>query len=465
MLPLSLCLSLLLPGLSAAETIHIPLAKRSRDNNYSPERLGVIADNLRGKYGYGIELPQTKRRGIDDIPMINQHSDASYLGVIEIGTPPQQFEVVLDTGSSDLWVTDTACAACQGGALFDPSASSTFQATSDFTNIRYGSGEIAGPIASETVRLGNFTVERQDFIAADSISASLIDGDVSGILGLAWSTIAKTEVDPFWEHLFNSGQLDAPEMSFWMTRFRDVVDARDNEPGGVFTLGGRNTSLFSGEVEFLPLATTVPSFWLLPVRSLTVQGRQVSLSSGRASLAAIDTGTTLIGGPTADVQAFWDRVPGSFPAPSNSRNAGFFFYPCRTRLNVTISFGGREWPISEEDMNFGRTQFGSSDCLGAIFDLTRGTNIGSSGGPGWVVGATFLKNVYTVFRADPPSIGFADLSTAAGGEGTFPGSLDSNNTNDNTGTSSDPAGSAIKTSTASIGLAFTALMSLFWHTA
>jgi cathepsin D len=35
---------------------------------------------------------------------------------------------------------------------------------------------------------------------------------------------------------------------------------------------------------------------------------------------------------------------------------------------------------------------------------------GSSDGPGWVVGDTFLKNVYSVFRANPPSIGFAALA-------------------------------------------------------
>ncbi|KAH6914450.1 aspartyl protease [Coprinopsis sp. MPI-PUGE-AT-0042] len=457
MLPLSLCLSLLLPGLTVADSIHIPLAKRSRDE-YSPERLAAIANHLRGKYG--IDASQTQRRGVDDIPMINQHSDASYLGIVEIGTPPQRFEVVLDTGSSDLWVTDTACNECQGLPLFDPDASSTFQATQESTIIRYGSGEISGPIASETVRVGNFTVERQEFIAADSLSTSLLEGDVSGILGLAFSTLSKTQTPPFWEQLLNDGQLDAPEMSFWLTRFTDVLGARENEPGGVFTLGGRNTSLFSGEVEFLELAVTVPSFWLLPVTSLTVQGQSTRLTSGRASLAAIDTGTTLIGGPTDDVEAFWAQVPGSFPVPANERNPGFWYFPCRTRLNVTISFGGRDWPISEEDMNFGRTQFGSPNCLGAIFDLTRGTNIGNSQGPGWVVGATFLKNVYSVFRAEPPSIGFAELSTAAGGDGTSPGSLDSNDDNDR-GSTAEPRGSADKASALSIGLVCSLLFSAF----
>jgi cathepsin D len=38
-------------------------------------------------------------------------------------------------------------------------------------------------------------------------------------------------------------------------------------------------------------------------------------------LSAIDTGTTLIGGPTADVQAFWAAIPNSGPSPSGQ---GFF---------------------------------------------------------------------------------------------------------------------------------------------
>jgi cathepsin D len=36
---------------------------------------------------------------------------------------------------------------------------------------------------------------------------------------------------------------------------------------------------------------------------------------------------------------------------------------------------------------------------------------GTSNGPGWIIGDTFLKNVYTVFRANPASVGFAALAT------------------------------------------------------
>lgn len=97
-----------------------------------------------------------------------------------------------------------------------------------------------------------------------------------------------------------------------------------------------------------------------------------------------------------------------------------------------MAFGGQSWPISSADMNLGSVQ--GQQCLGGIFDLNLGSNVGSGGGnPNWVVGDTFLvsdavhlfiynwisilfqKNVYSVFRANPAAVGFAQLSDTAGG--------------------------------------------------
>ena len=81
-----------------------------------------------------------------------------------------------------------------------------------------------------------------------------------------------------------------------------------------------------------------------------------------------------------------------------------------------MAFGGRSWPIDAQDMNLGRASTTSDICIGGIFDLTAGSSIGDGGGnPNWVVGATFLKNVYSVFRSQPAAIGFAQLSVAASG--------------------------------------------------
>jgi cathepsin D len=189
---------------------------------------------------------------------------------------------------------------------------------------------------------------------------------------------------------------------------------------------------------------------------VTVQGNAVNVATGDAALSAIDSGTTLIGGPTDDVQTIWAAIPGS--SLVGPTMPGFYQFrtwlllsfftvlclliaciACSTTVKVSMSFGGKVWPINPEDMNLGPGN-GGTMCLGGIFDLTLGSNIqANSGNPTWVVGDTFMvriylsssqslgdvngrlvqKNVYTVFKQKPLSIGFAQLSDLAGGSGTL----------------------------------------------
>lgn len=436
MIPLLLSLSvLLLPSLPAsADPLHFSLNRRAvgkRDLNY----YAAAADHLRGKYGYSKSAVASrgprKRASTANIPMVNQNGDSSYYGAITVGTPPQPFNVILDTGSSDLWVADTRCASCDSNTpLYDTSKSTSVKESGTATTIRYGSGAVQGSIVKDVVSMGGFSIPDQTLLAADQTTSRLLDGSVSGIMGLAFSSIANTRASPFWQTLASSGQLSSPEMGFYLTRFRDQPDAKDEEPGGTFTLGGTNSSLFKGDIEFLDMpGSDAQTFWVLGLQAVTVQGKNVAISKGDAALSAIDTGTTLIGGPSADVNAIWAAVPGARPV---TNMAGFFTFPCTTKVSVTVSFGGKAWPINTADMSLGEIAPGSSSCLGGIFDLSLGSSIVSgNGSPNWVVGDTFLKNVYSVYRSQPPSIGFAQLSDAVGGSGT-PGP--------STTTTSGPAG-------------------------
>lgn len=42
-----------------------------------------------------------------------------YVGTVGIGTPPQYLSVVMDTGSSDLWIPGLGCTACGNHDTFD----------------------------------------------------------------------------------------------------------------------------------------------------------------------------------------------------------------------------------------------------------------------------------------------------------------------------------------------------------
>ena len=102
-------------------------------------------------------------------------------------------------------------------------------------------------------------------VSVDQTTNNLIDGTASGLMGLGFQTIASTQAVPFWQALLDNKQLSAPEMSIWLARFNNVPTASQEEQnGGAFTLGGVNSSLFTGDVEFLDMpAGTTPSFWLL----------------------------------------------------------------------------------------------------------------------------------------------------------------------------------------------------------
>ncbi|ESK94875.1 aspartic peptidase a1 [Moniliophthora roreri MCA 2997] len=398
--------SALVPPRSPSSREAIPLRRRAPSPR-SYDEWGAWAKKnkaaVEAKYSVA---PAQRKRSTGTNLLVNQNADSSFYGSIAVGTPAVSYDVILDTGSSDLWLADEAAcqsSSCDNIATFRASASSTFKNTSTPFSITYGSGFASGTLGSDTVQMAGFSVSNQIFAVCDNVDQGLLTYPVSGLMGLAFETIASSEATPFWEALVKGGAWDEPLMTFQLTRYGNDSRAETLEPGGSFTMGFTNNTLYTGDIDYHDIPGGQGTYWIQEISALSIQGNSISIPSGSEAYAAIDTGTTLIAGPSQYVEQIYSNIPGSRPGTGDYD--GYYLYPCDTTVSTTIAFGGQTWSISNAD--FQVTQVNNEYCLGPFFSLTRSSG---SGTPSWIIGDTFLKNVYSVFRYSPPSVGFAQLS-------------------------------------------------------
>ncbi|KAG6329225.1 hypothetical protein ID866_9863, partial [Astraeus odoratus] len=136
--------------------------------------------------------------GGHNVPLMN-FMNAQYYTEISLGTPPQTFKVILDTGSSNLWVPSTRCTsiACFLHAKYDSSASSSYKANGSTFAIQYGSGSMEGFVSQDRLSIGDLTITRQDFAEATrEPGLAFAFGRFDGILGLAYDTISVNHIVP-----------------------------------------------------------------------------------------------------------------------------------------------------------------------------------------------------------------------------------------------------------------------------
>jgi cathepsin D len=125
-----------------------------------------------------------------------------------------------------LWVADTDYGVGTSNiSTFSSVASTSFRNLSTNFAITYGSGRASGVLGQDTVQMAGFEVARQAFGVCDSVSAGLLDSPVSGLMGLAWQTIAASGAMPFWQALVSNKAWDEPLMAFQLTRYVHLLAA------------------------------------------------------------------------------------------------------------------------------------------------------------------------------------------------------------------------------------------------
>ncbi|KAE8650121.1 aspartic proteinase A1 [Cucumis sativus] len=227
-----------------------------------------------------------------DIVGLKNYLNAQYFGEIGIGTPPQKFAVIFDTGSSNLWVPSSKCfsVACLLHSKYKSKRSSTYKKNGKSASIKYGTGAISGYFSEDNVKVGDLIVKKQDFIEATrEPSLTFVLAQFDGILGLGFKEISVGDAVPVWYNMVDQNLVKEPVFSFWFNR------NADEEQGGEIVFGGVDPDHYKGEHTYVPV--TKKGYWQFDMGDVLINGSTTGFCSGGCSAIA-DSGTSLLAGPT-----------------------------------------------------------------------------------------------------------------------------------------------------------------------
>ncbi|XP_017898717.1 PREDICTED: pregnancy-associated glycoprotein 6 isoform X2 [Capra hircus] len=204
--------------------VKIPLRRVKTMRNTISEK--NMLNNFLKEHAY--RLSQISFRGSNlTIHPLGNTKDLVYLGNITIGTPPQEFQVIFDTGSSDLWVPSNFCAieACSLHTRFRHLQSSTFRPTNRTFSITYGCGTVKGIVVHDTVRIGDLVSTDQPF-GLSTAEYGFRRTPFDGVLGLNYPSISSSGAIPIFDKLKNEGAISEPVFAFYLSNItieRNVI--------------------------------------------------------------------------------------------------------------------------------------------------------------------------------------------------------------------------------------------------
>ncbi|KAI8335163.1 endopeptidase [Chlamydoabsidia padenii] len=388
-------------AVSSAAVTRVPIKKVKETPAETLDRYSHTGQYLTQKY-FGANRAQdlnakTFQVGPDGnvehgVPISN-YMNAQYYGEIAIGTPPQTFTVVFDTGSSNLWVPSTHCTsiACYLHNRYDSEKSSTFKENGTDFAIQYGTGSLEGFISQDTLQIGGIKVEDQGF--AESVKEpgfTFALARFDGILGLGYDTIAvKQTVPPFFQ-IVNNDLVEEPVFSFWLGNV-DENNGDKPDQGGELVLGGTDPDHYHGNITWLPVKRK--GYWEVQMDDIKFDGENAELEPVGA---AIDTGSSLLVAPTTIAELI-NRQLGA-----EKNWTGQYTLDCAKVPDLPefcFVFNGNDFCLEGKDYIL-QVQ---DQCISGFM----GMDIPAPAGPMWIVGDVFLRKYYSIYDLGNNSVGLA----------------------------------------------------------
>jgi len=322
---------------------------------------------------------------------LENYQDLQYYGEIAIGTPEQKFNVLFDTGSSNLWVPSTGCKSdtCQQHKRYNAKTSSTYKADGTPLSIEYGSGSMSGYLSKDDVTVAGLVVKGQTFGEALRIPDAFESTKFDGIFGMGFEKISEDNVTTPFANMIKQKLVPEPVFSFYLNR------DQEKSPGGELILGGIDYNYINGELFYTPLSEE--GYWQFKmdgVVEIATDESVVTLACENGCDALADTGTSLIAGPTEEVTVLNTKL-GFKPY-----DGGLFVVPfCDTSKLPDVAFvvHRNKLRLKPDQYIIKYTERGTTVCFSAFmaFDF-----------PIWILGDSLIGPYYTVFDYGKGRIGF-----------------------------------------------------------
>jgi len=317
----------------------------------------------------------------------------AYWGSMTVGSPPQEFKVIFDTGSGNLILPSSQChsAGCNPHQKYVQKSSTTSSLVTnekgeDSSQITFGTGEVSGEFYRDHVCLGDSLCIDANFIAADQMSTEPFQSiPFDGIMGLGFSDLSMGKGFNMIDELTKNGALPNGQISFYLT------DGGDSE----VTFGGYKSDQLASDIVWAPVQ--VQSWWQVAVDDIAFNNQPQNLCNGGCKVA-VDTGTSMLAGPSDLV----DSLSSKIGARSDCSN--FDSLPM-----LGFQLGDRVLNLMPDDY----MDKSSSDCSFSLMAL----DVPPPKGPLFILGDPFLRRFVTVFdngNQGGPRVGFAVSNQGAG---------------------------------------------------
>jgi len=261
-----------------------------------------------------------------------------------------------------------------------------YTANGSVFKIQYGSGPVSGFVSIDDCSFGGLVVKGQEFAEVTDVSGlglAYALGKFDGILGLAFESISVNHMDTVFGDLYRQGLIASPMFAFYLP---SVSGAK-----GELDLGGYDTNHFTGDLQWISLSSA--TYWEVTLDSFTINGQSVTTSVK----GVVDSGTSLLAGPTDEVKAIAALV-GAKPFFLNPNEYTIDCSAGSSMPALTFSLGGLELVLNGSDMIINA----GGICL---FAMT-GIDIPAPTGPLWIFGDPFMRKYYTVFDYEQKRLGF-----------------------------------------------------------